>query len=221
MVSGSGQLQGTDTEFQQDQAAMTWNSSSTNGTTSSKSSELFHLDEEDKSQILVYKYRSGCKNLEVTTQKELCKALDSGMFPTPHPRHPLLHTEIKRPPITNPLSSPPDPNLPFLRVTKKPIPRGNSRLEVRTEDLLMPEDLKRYSSKPTLKSSLANVGLPSSAYWKRLLFNAFPDLYIVSRSHTPTPDSSPNHSPESSQHVSPNTTFPVDTPHPPTSNGQA
>lgn len=191
MVSGSGQLQGTDTEFQQDQAAMTWNSSSTNGTTSSKSSELFHLDEEDKSQILVYKYRSGCKNLEVTTQKELCKALDS------------------------------DPNLPFLRVTKKPIPRGNSRLEVRTEDLLMPEDLKRYSSKPTLKSSLANVGLPSSAYWKRLLFNAFPDLYIVSRSHTPTPDSSPNHSPESSQHVSPNTTFPVDTPHPPTSNGQA
>jgi hypothetical protein len=163
---------------------MTFNSTSTNGTTSSKSSELFGLDEEDNNDILVYKYRSGSKNLEVTTQRELCKALDS------------------------------DPDLPFLRVTKKPIPRGNSRLEVRTEDLLMPEDLKRYASKPTLKSSLANVGLPSTAYWKRLLFNSFQDLYIVSRSHTPSPDSSPNTSPESSQHVSPNTTFPVDTPHP-------
>jgi hypothetical protein len=106
-----------------------------------------------------------------------------------------------------------DPNLPFLRVTKKKIPRGNSRLEIRTEDLLMPEDLKRYSEKPTLKSSLANVGLPSTAYWKRLLFNAYPELYIVSKSVTPSPESSQNTSPESSQHVSPSTTFPVDTPH--------
>jgi hypothetical protein len=78
----------------------------------------------------------------------------------------------------------------------------------------MPEEQKRYSSKPTLKLSLANVGLPSTAYWKRLLFNRFQDLYIVSRSHTPSPESSANNSPESSQHVTPNTTFPVDTPHP-------
>jgi hypothetical protein len=106
-----------------------------------------------------------------------------------------------------------DPNLPFLRVTKKSIPRGNSRLEIRTEDLLMPEDLKKYAEKPTLKSSLANVGLPSIAYWKRLLFNAYPELYIVSKSVTPSPESSQNNSPESSQHVSPSTTFPVDTPH--------
>lgn len=101
-----------------------------------------------------------------------------------------------------------------MRVTKKEIPRGNSRLEIRTEDLLLPEDLERNRDKPTLKSSLANVGLPSTAYWKRLLFNSFPELYIVSRSPTTSPASSKNNSPESSQHVSPATTFPVDTPHP-------
>ena len=113
------------------------------------------------------------------------------------------------PPAT-PLTKRPltDPNLPSLRVTKKKIPRGNSRLEVRTEDLLLPEDLKKYAEKPTLKSSLANVGLPSLAYWKRLLFNQYPELYIVSRSISPSPDSSLNNSPESSQHVSPATTFP-------------
>lgn len=105
-----------------------------------------------------------------------------------------------------------DPNLPYLRVTKKKIPRGNSRLDVKTEDLMMPEDRHKYSEKPTLKSSLANVGLPSAAYWKRLMFNSYPDLYIVSRSVSP--NSSPNSSPESSQHVSPSTTFPVHVPHP-------
>ncbi|KAJ4347230.1 uncharacterized protein N0V89_011169 [Didymosphaeria variabile] len=165
----------------------TWKSNSTGGTSSSqhsKASTLFGLDEEDKTNILVYRYRSGCKALEVSTQRDLCRELDA------------------------------DPQLPFMRVTKKEIPRGNSRLEIRTEDLLLPEDLERNRDKPTLKSSLANVGLPSTAYWKRLLFNSFPELYIVSRSPTTSPASSKNNSPESSQHVSPSTTFPVDTPHP-------
>ncbi|KAF2478101.1 uncharacterized protein BDR25DRAFT_250667 [Lindgomyces ingoldianus] len=163
---------------------MTWKSTSTTGTSSSKSSDLFGLDENDTSNILVYKYRSGCKSLQVSSQHDLCQTLDS------------------------------DPDLPFMRVTKKKIPRGNSRLEVRAEDLLLPEDLEKYKDKPTLQSSLANVGLPSSAYWKRLLFNSFPELYIVSRSITPSPLSSTNNSPESSQHVSPSATIPVDTPHP-------
>jgi hypothetical protein len=56
----------------------TWKSDSTTGTTSSKASSLFGLDEEDKSNILVYKYRSGSKSLEVSSQHDLCKALDSG-----------------------------------------------------------------------------------------------------------------------------------------------
>ncbi|KAF2687881.1 hypothetical protein K458DRAFT_485059 [Lentithecium fluviatile CBS 122367] len=163
--------------------ANTWNSKSTSDSNSSKASTLFGLDEDDRSNILVYRYRSGCKALEVSSQHDLCKELDS------------------------------ESDLPFMRVTKKKIPRGNSRVEVRTEDLLMPEDLAKYGDKPTLKSSLANVGLPSSAYWKRLLFNSYTDLYIVSRSITPSPQSSTNNSPENSQHVSPSSTFPKETVH--------
>jgi len=60
---------------------MTWQSTSTNTTSSTKSSELFGLNEDDKTNILVYKYRSGSKNLEVTSQHNLCKALDAGTFP--------------------------------------------------------------------------------------------------------------------------------------------
>ena len=59
---------------------MTWKSTSTStgGTNSSKASTLFGLDEDDKANILVYKYRSGSKSLEVSSQHDLCKALDSG-----------------------------------------------------------------------------------------------------------------------------------------------
>ena len=177
-------------------------STSTNGTASSSASSLFNLDEDDKTNILVYKYRSGCKSLSVTSQHDLCKDLDSSKLPAAAlPLH-----------IAN-RGRPPEPGeLPYLRVTKKKIPRGNSRLEVRTEDLLPAEDLKKFGEKPSFKSSVANVGLPSIAYWKRLLFNSFPELYIVSRSVSPS--NSANNSPESSQHVSPATTFPVDTSHP-------
>lgn len=164
---------------------MTWKRASTSGTNSSTASSLFGLDEDSKSNILVYKYRSGAKALEITTEHELCRTLDE------------------------------DPNLAYMRVTKKKIPRGNSRLEVRAEDLLPPEDLEKFGDKkPTLKSSLANVGLPSSAYWKRLLFKSYEDLYIVSRSIPPSPEASKGNSPSSPQHVSPSTTFPSGTAHP-------
>lgn len=161
---------------------MTWNTTSTSRTTGSRAGSLFGLDDNNKSNILVYKFRSGQKALQVSTQHDLHKALAS------------------------------DPDLPFIRVTKKKIPRGNSRIDVKTEDLLMPEDLERCRDKKfMLQSSMANVGLPSSAYWKRLLFDSYPELYIVSRSLTPSPASSAHNSPSSSQHV---TSFPVDTPHP-------
>jgi hypothetical protein len=55
--------------------ADTWNSTSSS---SSKASSLFSLDEDNTSNILVYKYRSGCKSLDVSSQHDLCKALDSG-----------------------------------------------------------------------------------------------------------------------------------------------
>jgi hypothetical protein len=57
---------------------MTWKSTSTTGTGSSTASSMFGLNEEDKSNILVYRYRSGSKALEVTSQHDLCKQLDDG-----------------------------------------------------------------------------------------------------------------------------------------------
>ncbi|KAH7075110.1 hypothetical protein FB567DRAFT_183695 [Paraphoma chrysanthemicola] len=164
--------------------SMTFKSTSTSGTASSKASSLFDLDEHGSKSILVYKYRSGAKGLETRTEHDLCAELDQ------------------------------DPNLPFMRVTRKPIPRGNSRLDILGEDLMMPEERERYAEKPTLKVSVANVGLPKLAKWKHMILGSYEDLYIVSRSPTQTPESSKNSSPESSQHVSPATTFPSDTAHP-------
>ncbi|KAF2821645.1 hypothetical protein CC86DRAFT_302335 [Ophiobolus disseminans] len=164
--------------------SMTFKSMSTSGTASSKASSLFDLDEHGNKAILVYKYRSGAKGLELKTEHDLCAELDQ------------------------------DPNLPFMRVTRKPIPRGNSRLDILGEDLMLPDEREKYSTMPTLKVSVANVGLPRRAKWKHMILGSFEDLYIVSRSPTQTPESSQNSSPESSQHVSPATTFPSDTAHP-------
>lgn len=75
----------------------TWNSASTSGTTSSKASSLFGLDEDDKKDILVYKYRSGSKSLEVSSQHDLCKALDSGKFRGEGPDFWSLLTEGRPP----------------------------------------------------------------------------------------------------------------------------
>ncbi|KAF1979669.1 hypothetical protein BU23DRAFT_445893 [Bimuria novae-zelandiae CBS 107.79] len=146
--------------------------------THSKASTLFGLDEDDRSGILVYRYRSGCKALEQTSQHDLCRELDA------------------------------DPNLEYMRVTKKEIPRGNSRVEIKTADMLLPEDLETHFEKPTLYTSLANVGLTRMQRFKHMLFNSYPELYIVSRQHSPV--SSRRTTPESSQH----NTFQVDTPHP-------
>jgi hypothetical protein len=57
---------------------MTFKSVSTSGTASSKASSLFDLDERGQKSILVYKYRSGAKGLEVKTERELCQELDQG-----------------------------------------------------------------------------------------------------------------------------------------------
>jgi hypothetical protein len=101
-----------------------------------------------------------------------------------------------------------------MRVTRKAIPRGYSRLDILGEDLMMPEEREKYADKPTLKVSVANVGLPRLVKWKHMILGNYEDLYIVSKSPAQTPESSKNSSPESSQHVSPATTFPSDTAHP-------
>ena len=65
-------------QLQDSTASMpTWKSGST-GSTRSKASTLFGLEEEDGASILVYRYRSGCKALEVSTQRDLCRELDNG-----------------------------------------------------------------------------------------------------------------------------------------------
>jgi len=62
------------------QESMTFKSESTSGTTSSKASSLFDLDQNCVKSILVYKYRSGAKGLEVKTERDLCTELDQGTF---------------------------------------------------------------------------------------------------------------------------------------------
>lgn len=56
---------------------MTWNSTSS---TKSISGSLFGLNPDDKTKILVYRYRGGQSNLEQMTQADLCKELDSRKF---------------------------------------------------------------------------------------------------------------------------------------------
>lgn len=98
-----------------------------------------------------------------------------------------------------------------MRVTRKPIPRGASRMDIHQEDLYLPEEREQYADKISPKSSVANVGLPTMAKWKHMVMGTYDDLYIVFQTHTPSPASSKNNSPESSQHVSPSTTFPIET----------
>lgn len=62
------------------QDSMTFKSVSTSGTTSSKASSLFDLDEHGDKPILVYKYRSGAKGLEQRTERDLCDELDHGEY---------------------------------------------------------------------------------------------------------------------------------------------
>lgn len=178
---------------------MTFKSVSTSGSESSKASSLFDLDENGKKSILVYKYRSGAKGLEFKTEGELCAELDNGK---------CCLAYIHLPNTVTLTLAKLDPSLPFLRVTRKAIPRGNSRLDILNEDLLSPAEREKYAEKPTLKASVANVGLPTLARWKHMILGSYDDLYIVSRLHTPSPEASKNNSPEASQHVSPAGTFP-------------
>jgi len=157
---------------------MSWNTTST---THSISGSLFGLDPDSKSKILVYRYRGGQSNLDQMTQADLCKELDAR------------------------------PDLPYVRVTKKKIPRSDRRLEIQIEDLLPPEDLQKFKDIP-LQVNVANVGMGMKEHWQNKLFHTFDTLYIVSRSAKPTPintaNNTGNNSAETSQHVSPATTFP-------------
>lgn len=155
--------------------------------TSSSSAEKYRLDEFDSRPILLYKYRG---RLQTSSQKDLCKWLDKGRPQTPstspgNAADILTFTDEK------------------LRVTKKPIPRYCSYVDVKRHDLYMPEEKNRYSEFPNFDSSLASIKVPSLAYWSRMFFGGYDELYIVS------PESSPSSSvaDEDSRRASPTNTW--------------
>jgi hypothetical protein len=90
---------------------------------------------------------------------------------------------------------------PRFRCSKIRIPRGNSRVEVRHGDLYPEKERSTVIDKPNFKSNVASIGLPFGVRLKRLFFDQYKDLYIVS------PESSPSSSPENSAHTTPSHTW--------------
>jgi hypothetical protein len=140
------------------------------------------LNESDHSPIVVYHHKHG---IYVSSQHDLCQKLDKGAFLLP----PLYLANV---PLFTDRS---------LRVSKKPIPWGNSTMEVQQGDLFPERDRPSCEAWPNMRASLSAVRLPRAVAWKRLLLGRFRDMYIVS------PDASPQSSPEASQNVSPQDTF--------------
>lgn len=156
--------------------------------TSSISAQKYGLNDGDESPILLYRYRGG---LETSSQKELCSWLDKGAW-----------SSIQRPACG--LAACTDfPTDESLRVTKKPIPRYTSYVDVKRHDLYLPEEQQEYAKFPNFDSNLASIKVPSSAYWSRLILGNYQDLYIVS------PESSPSSSQadDDSRRPSPSTTW--------------
>ncbi|KAF2720028.1 hypothetical protein K431DRAFT_286182 [Polychaeton citri CBS 116435] len=95
-----------------------------------------------------------------------------------------------------------------LRVTRKHIPRYTSYLDVKRHDLYLADEKEAYRQTPNYNSSLASVKMPMLAYWSRILFGSYDDLYIVS------PESSPNSSvigdDNESRHTSPTSAWGMD-----------
>lgn len=174
----------------------TWESANSGLSTSSR----YTLDPNDKSNILVYKYRSGLPGCEITTQGKLRDELDKASLNSS-----TLSFASKATSSTA-KSDPTGYVAPRFRVSRKAIPRTHSRVDLRMEDLWTEQERELYSKYPSSKNSLASVGLPTGVYMKRLVFGSYPDLYIVSP--VSSPESSLNNSPEQSQQVSPQSTFP-------------
>lgn len=73
-----------------------------------------------------------------------------------------------------------------LRVTKKPIPRYTSYIDIKRHDLYLPEEKHEYANFPNFDSNLASIKVPSLPYWSRLLLGNYQHLYIVSPESSPT-----------------------------------
>lgn len=172
-------------------------------TSSSSASEKYRLDEFDEAPILLYKYRGG---LQTSSQKDLCKWLDKGMFSrkrmsthnafdgTTQPSEAYLHddprglrgTAPQRDTINNANTQTVDNNSDRHRVTTKPIPRMTSFVDVLRCDLYLPEEKDTYTTYPNFASSLASVKIPRIPYWSRMFLGNYDQLYIVSPEGSPT-----------------------------------
>jgi hypothetical protein len=168
-------------------------------TSSSSASEKYSLDELDETPILLYKYRGG---LQTSSQKDLCAWLDKGK----HRSTFLTSSNQANTHVTDPIST--DENFEKHRVTRKPIPRYTSYVDVKRHDLYMPEEKVSYEKFPNYDSSLASIKIPSIPYWSRMFLGRYPELYIVS------PESSPSSSMTggSTRNVSPTSTFAHESP---------
>jgi hypothetical protein len=159
-------------------------------TSTSSASEKYRLDELDESPILLYKYRGG---LQTSSQKDLCAWLDKGKPKSPAS---LYHSHTTNQTLT-------DENFEKHRVTRKPIPRYTSYVDVKRHDLYMPEEKAVYEKFPNYDSSLASVKIPAIPYWSRMFLGRYPDLYIVSTESSPSSSVASG----STRNVSPTTTF--------------
>ena len=179
-------------------------SDSTHSSGSSSSAERYRLDEFDGSPILLYKYRGG---LQTSSQKDLCSWLDKGEFCLAHGRQDdgrgcRLHRHHHNNKNHADDISPDDK----YRVTRKPIPRLTSYINIKRHDLYLPDERARYADFPNYNSDLASVKIPSLPYWSRLLLGNYQDLFIVS------PESSPasSQADEESRRASPTSTWGTD-----------
>lgn len=165
---------------------------------SSSSAERYRLDEDDGSPILLYKYRGG--GLQTSSQKDLCSWLDKGKFSLSRSDR-AFGQNIQY--IGHANNIPTDEK---HRVTRKPIPRLTSYINIYQHDLYLPDERERYAAFPTYNSDLASVKIPSLPYWSRFLLGNYQDLYIVS------PETSPASSQADyeSRRTSPTTTWGTD-----------
>ncbi|KAK3045629.1 hypothetical protein LTR09_012805 [Extremus antarcticus] len=67
-----------------------------------------------------------------------------------------------------------------LHVTRKPIPRAISYIDVKRHDLYLASERSTYADLPNFDSNLASVKVPSTAYWSRLILGNYKELFIVS-----------------------------------------
>ena len=176
-------------------------SDSTHSSSSSSSAERYCLDEFDGSPILLYKVRGG---LQKSSQKDLCSWLDKGECSLVWRRgdgeslpafdHAYLYRERHAKYTIYANDTITDTK---YRVTRKPIPRLTSYINIKRHDLYLPDERERYADFPNYNSDLASIKIPSLAYWLRLVMGRYQDLYIVS----------PETSPAGSQTESPTTTW--------------